>query len=176
MVYRQILLYPVFKNQVGERVKGKKSFELGLGCWMFLKFVSFENFQGRIRKVHTEAETGIDAATNQGMPTSPKAERGKKQMLPRCPWRDMAVLKPCFGCSAVLWTFVHHRYERIHLSCLKPPRLCSFVIAAVGNIQGVKGSISSRFLSQGEETFLWKPTVRFPSGPVNWVPASRMLK
>ena len=45
---------------------------------MFLKFVSFEKFQGRIRKVHTEAETGSDAAINQEMPTSPKAERGKK--------------------------------------------------------------------------------------------------
>ena len=83
--------------------------------------------------MHTEAEIGSDAATNQGMPTSPKAERGKKQMLPCRPGRDMAVLKPCFGHSDVLWTSAHHRYERIHLSCLKPPSLCSFVIAAIGN-------------------------------------------
>lgn len=30
MVYRQILLYPVFKNQVGERVKGKKILWIGI--------------------------------------------------------------------------------------------------------------------------------------------------
>ena len=147
-------------------MKGKKQcFKLGLGCWIFLKFVSFENFQGRIRKVHTEAETGSDAPTNQGMPASLKAEKGKKQMLPCHPWRDMAVLKPCFGCSDVSWTSAHHSYERIHLSCLKPPQACvHFLLQPLGtnNTVSERGISSHVFFHREKNSFSENPLYTSP--------------
>lgn len=72
----------VFKNRVGEHVKGKQMLGIGIRLLNFLGICKFWKFPRENKESEHRGRNWSNVAPNQGMPTASKAERGKKQMVP----------------------------------------------------------------------------------------------